>query len=126
MGDGLGLCQEMDLRSDSTFRTTYCSAVHMGGQSWSEEGRWELSGDNIFFFDKNGKYGALKFETYAQVFYLDDRPVFVLARDLKYSGIERSMWVFGKKGTYPGLAPNRPLKSCSKELPIQLCPSTGQ
>jgi hypothetical protein len=125
MGDGHGLCEQVDLRADSTFHITYCSAVHRGGQSWSEEGRWGLSGSNIFFFDKNGNYKTLQFETYAKVFYLDGQPVFVMARDLKLSGIKRSVFVFGKKGTYPGLNPNRPLGSCSKELPIALCPSTG-
>jgi len=97
MGDGLGLCQGMELRANHTFTSTHCGAVHIGGTTWSEEGQWQLQSNHIFFYDKQGKYGNPGSElTYAEIFYFKGAPAFVLAKDLK-NGSVHELWVFHKR-----------------------------
>ena len=97
MGDGLGVCQGIDLRDDGTYKATLCGGEHMGLGSTYRSGRWHLEGNHIFFFNKYGQPNAPETRlSYAETFYYKRNPAFTKAEDLN-KGRVHEWWVFEKK-----------------------------
>ena len=74
MGDGLGICEEIELRADGSFSGTNCAGEHIGYGSVAFNGTWSLSGAMISFRGAESQIGP------AEAFFWHGKPAFVEVR----------------------------------------------
>jgi hypothetical protein len=74
LGDGLGLCHEVQLRADGTFSGTNCGGEHIGRGSSEFGGIWSLTGATLMFQTSGKELGQ------AEAFYWHGVPAFVEVR----------------------------------------------
>ena len=71
MGDGLGICMQVTLRSDGSLSGTNCSGEHIGTPSHDFVGSWSLDGANLKVSTPAGEIKD------AEAFFWQGNPAFV-------------------------------------------------
>jgi len=95
-GDGLGICMTIALSASGQYKAINCGGAHRGDANSETSGSWQLSKNHIFFYDAKGRYDASAYLNYAEIFYHQGIPAFVLARHL-HNGKVHEWFVFTKQ-----------------------------